>query len=186
MTPTPPWQPRPRRAAPCWLRRWTSPPSVASRCSPIPPARPSPSSSPRQPRADRRPTRHRVGRRPRCCYSRARTAPSRGGGMEGARMGTVEQDLVDAINDLYGAHPHTRAAHAKGTYCAATFTASPGAAQLSRAAHLRGDPVSALVRFSNGSGDPHGHDGAADGRGMAVKFDLGGGAQTDIVALSLP
>jgi catalase len=101
-------------------------------------------------------------------------------------MGTVDQDLVDAINDIYGAHPHTRAAHAKGTWCSATFTASPAASQLSRAAHFRGGPVSALVRFSNGSGDPHNHDGTVDGRGMAVKFDLGDGAHTDIVALTLP
>lgn len=95
--------------------------------------------------------------------------------------------LVDTINALYGKHPGKRAAHAKGSYCAATFTASPGAARLSRAPHLAGGaPVPALVRFSNGSGDPASHDGAADGRGMAVKFDLGGGASTDIVALTLP
>ena len=105
-------------------------------------------------------------------------------------MSTIEQDLavdiVDAIQDLYGPHPRTRAAHAKGTWCAGTFTASADAATLSRAAHLAGQPVSALVRFSNGSGDPHGHDGAMDGRGMAVKFDLGSGTTTDIVALTLP
>ena len=95
-------------------------------------------------------------------------------------------EIVDAIQALFGAHPHTRAAHAKGTWCTGTFTATPDAATLSRAAHFSGQPVSALVRFSNGSGDPHGHDGAMDGRGMAVKFDLGNGETTDIVALTLP
>lgn len=105
-------------------------------------------------------------------------------------MSTTEQaqavTVVDTINQLFGAHPHTRAAHAKGTWCSATFTPSAAAATLSRAAHFAGPPVSALVRFSNGSGDPTAHDGARDGRGMAVKFDLGGGVATDIVALSLP
>ena len=106
-------------------------------------------------------------------------------------MSTVDSDLavrlVDAINGLYGAHPGYRAAHAKGSYYAGTFTATADASQLSRAPHLAaGVRVPALVRFSNGSGDPAAPDGTTDGRGMAVKFDLGGGAATDIVALTLP
>jgi catalase len=105
-------------------------------------------------------------------------------------MSAVGQDVivrvVDTLNDLYGTHPGHRAAHAKGVYCQATFTATPEAAQISRAAHLRGDPVPALVRFSNGSGDPHSHDGAPDGRGMAVKFHRGTAVESDIVALTLP
>lgn len=105
-------------------------------------------------------------------------------------MTAVSQDLavrlVNAVNGLYGAHPHTRAAHAKGVYAQATFTPTAEAAGLSRAAHLRGGPVPALVRFSNGSGDPDSHDGTVDGRGMAVKLDLGDGTTTDIVALTLP
>jgi catalase len=104
-------------------------------------------------------------------------------------MSAVDQDLavrlVDAVNGLYGVHPHSRAAHAKGIYGRATFTPTPDAARRSRAAHFRA-PVSALVRFSNGSGDPQSHDGAVDGRGLAVKFDAGDGAVTDIVALTLP
>jgi len=105
-------------------------------------------------------------------------------------MTTVDSDLavrlVDALNGLYGAHPGRRAAHAKGMYCAATFTPTADAAALSRAPHFRGAPVPALVRFSNGSGNPAAPDGTNDGRGMATKFDLGDGASTDIVALTLP
>src|ERR671923_394242 len=105
-------------------------------------------------------------------------------------MSAVETDLyvriVDAINALSGVHPGYRAAHAKGTYCRATFTPAEEAAALSRAAHLLGAPVPALVRFSNGSGDPDSHDGVPDGRGMAVKFQLPDGSATDIVALTLP
>jgi catalase len=105
-------------------------------------------------------------------------------------MSGVDQDLavrlVDALNVLYGAHPGHRAAHAKGSYYQATFTPTAEAAGLSRAPHFRGGGVPALVRFSNGSGNPQSHDGTADGRGMAVKFDLGGGTSTDIVALTLP
>jgi len=105
-------------------------------------------------------------------------------------MTVIDQDLaarlVDAVNGLYGAHPGHRAAHAKGMYCRGTFTASADAVRLSRAQHFSGAPTPALVRFSNGSGDPASHDGAADGRGMAVQFELPDGSFTDIVALSLP
>jgi len=96
------------------------------------------------------------------------------------------KDVVDAISDISGSHPGHRAAHAKGIVCAGTFTASPEAKELSRAAHLQGDPVRITVRFSNGSGDPSRPDGGNDGRGLAVKFYLPDGSRTDIVALTLP
>ncbi len=95
--------------------------------------------------------------------------------------------LVDALNALYGSHPGHRAAHANGVLCAATFTATPEAATLSRAPHLvAGGEIRAHVRFSNGSGDPTRPDTARDGRGMAVKLYLPEGGTTDIVALSVP
>ena len=63
-----------------------------------------------------------------------------------------------------------RALHAKGTWCEGSFTASPEAAQLCRALHFQGDPVPALVRFSNGSGNPESNDAEREARGMAVKL----------------
>jgi catalase len=98
---------------------------------------------------------------------------------------TPEQ-LVDAINAVAGAHAGHRAAHAKGVLCAGTFTPTGAAGALTRAAHFAGGRVRAHVRFSNGSGDPGAHDGARDGRGMAVKLYLPDGTTTDIVAISLP
>jgi len=98
----------------------------------------------------------------------------------------ISERLVDGLNATYGRHPGHRAAHAKGMLCAATFTPTPDAASLSRAAHLAGDTRRAHVRFSNGSGDPTAPDAARDGRGMAVKIYLPDGTTTDIVALSLP
>jgi catalase len=96
------------------------------------------------------------------------------------------EEVVDAINDLTGAHAGHRAAHAKGTLCAGTFTATPAAAALSRAAHLQGEPVRATVRFSNGGGDPGVPDYATEGRGIAVKLYLPDGGRTDMVGLTLP
>jgi catalase len=99
---------------------------------------------------------------------------------------TPEQ-LVDAINDVSGRHPGYRAAHAKGTLCAGTFTPSAAARELTRAAHMQGPPVRVTVRFSNGSGDPGAPDGERrDGRGMAIKFYLPDGGTTDIVSITIP
>ena len=96
------------------------------------------------------------------------------------------EDVVDAINDIAGVHPGRRAAHAKGTLCAGTFTATPAAARITRAAHMQGEPVRATVRFSNGGGDPGAPDYATEGRGMAVKLYLDDGTRTDMVALRCP
>jgi catalase len=98
----------------------------------------------------------------------------------------LSTQLVDAINDVSGVHPGHRAAHAQGIVCAGTFTATPAAIGLTRAAHMKGDPVRTTVRFSNGGGNPDVPDYAREGRGMAVKFYLPDDSRTDVVALSLP
>ena len=102
-------------------------------------------------------------------------------------MHELAEQAVEAINEVSGRHDGARAAHAKGTLCAGTFTASPGAADLSPAAHFQGDPVRVTVRLSNGSGNPNAPDGErTEGRGMAIKFYLPDGSTTDIVSLTLP
>jgi catalase len=98
----------------------------------------------------------------------------------------LSEQLVDALNGAYGVHPGHRAAHAKGVLCAATFTASPSAARLSRAPHFDGNPVRAHVRFSNGGGDPTISDSTRDARGMAVKLYLPDGTTTDVIGITLP
>jgi catalase len=96
------------------------------------------------------------------------------------------EQLVDAANAIYGQHPHRRALHAKGVWCEGTFTATPAAARLSRAAHLRGDAVAALIRFSSGGGNPDEDDGQREARGMAVKLRPRDGEETDILAVTTP
>jgi catalase len=99
---------------------------------------------------------------------------------------SLAEQAVDAINDISGAHPGHRAAHAKGTLVTGTFTATEAAAGLTRAVHMQGDPVRATVRFSNGGGEPNIPDYAREGRGMAVKLYLPDGSTTDMVGLDLP
>jgi catalase len=90
--------------------------------------------------------------------------------------------LVAAMNAIYGEHPGRRALHAKGIWCEGIFAATPEAAALSRATHLQGEPVTALIRLSNGSGDPESHDAQREVRGMAVKLRPDNGDETDILA----
>jgi catalase len=96
------------------------------------------------------------------------------------------QDAVQAARRAFGSHPGFRALHAKGTLLSGTFTATPAAAALTRAAHLQGEPVRVTARFSNGAGDPEAPDHRPDVRGLAVKFYLPDGGRTDIVAQSAP
>ncbi len=94
-------------------------------------------------------------------------------------MVTPDQ-AIDAIRETGGAQPGNRALHAKGKLYRGTFTATPEAPRLSRAAHLNGATVPALIRFSSGSGNPRQPDNAPGVRGMAVKFTLPDGSTTDV------
>jgi catalase len=103
-----------------------------------------------------------------------------------AGNGDLYEQIIEAANAIFGSHPHRRALHAKGTWCEGSFTATPEAAKLSRAAHFRGDPVAALIRFSNGSGDPESHDAGREARGLAVKLRFADGDETDILGTTNP
>lgn len=96
----------------------------------------------------------------------------------------LDDQIVDAVNDVSGRHAGHRALHAKGTLLAGEFTPAPGAGELSTAPHLQDVPSRATVRFSNGSGNPTGADAAQDGRGIAIKLYLADGATTDLLAIS--
>lgn len=100
-------------------------------------------------------------------------------------MATPEQ-AVEVINARFGRHPAHRALHAKGVVCRGTFTPGPDAARLTRAAVMRGGPVEATVRFSNGGGNPEDPDWAPDVRGLAVKLYAPGGERLDISAQTVP
>ena len=96
-------------------------------------------------------------------------------------------ELVRAFDALFsGPHEGARAIHTKGVLVAGSFEPTEDAPLLSRAPHFDGGPVRVLVRFSNFAGVPDGRDGDAAGspRGMAVKFLLPNGGETDIVSHS--
>jgi catalase len=97
----------------------------------------------------------------------------------------IAEKLVGLIHQNFqGFHPGYRDVHASGRYYAATFTATPAAKGLSRAAHFQGNAIPATVRHSvSASGNPLGPVGAPS---MAVKFYLPNGTVTDLIMLQLP
>ena len=99
--------------------------------------------------------------------------------------GTVIAQIVETMRALAGSHPGFRPVHAKGIVCSGTFRAASEARALCRALHFQGQSVLTIIRFANASGNPEVHDGLANTRSMAVKFQLADGKNADILANSI-
>jgi catalase len=99
----------------------------------------------------------------------------------------VEVQVVDAMNNVFGAHPGFRAIHAKGVVVQGSFRGAPDAAALSRAVLFDGRTIPVTARFSDSTGIPTVPDGSPDANphGMAIKFHLPDGSETDMVINSL-
>ena len=91
------------------------------------------------------------------------------------------RQAIDRLRAAFRGPDRHRTLHAKGRFYAGTFTATPEAAALGRAAHLTGEPVPVLVRWSNAGGNADVPDKVPDIRGMAVKFRLPDGTETDLL-----
>ena len=101
-----------------------------------------------------------------------------------AQDAPVEQQLVDAMNKVFGVHAGFRANHAKGVVVEGKFKPSAEAASLSRASLFSGGEIPVTVRFSDSTGVPNLPDDA-NPHGMAVKFHLADGSDMDLVINSL-
>jgi catalase len=99
----------------------------------------------------------------------------------------VAIQIVDALNKNFGVHPGYRANHAKGIVVEGSYKASPEAATLSKSPLFTGVKFPVTVRFSDAGGLPDVHDAApaANPHGMAIKFHLPNGGESDIVVNSL-
>lgn len=98
---------------------------------------------------------------------------------------SVPQHIANDMLTLFGSHKGYRITHAKGLVVTGSFTPSPGAAALTKAAQFKAvTPV--IARFSDGTGIPTIPDANpnASPRGLAVRFQFPNGAYTDIVANS--
>ncbi len=94
-------------------------------------------------------------------------------------------ELVDALSAVFGKQAKNRAVHAKGIVAEGTFTPAPGASALSKAPHFAAR-VPVVARFSDFAGVPNVPDAdpLASPRGLALKFHLPDGSDTDLVTHS--
>ena len=94
-------------------------------------------------------------------------------------------EFVDALNGAFGKQTTNRATHAKGIVLLGTFKPTSQAAGLSKAPHFK-QAVPITVRFSDNTGIPTLADAAPQARphGMAIKFHLPDGTDTDLVTHS--
>jgi catalase len=100
-------------------------------------------------------------------------------------MTATPESFVDALNSAFGKQTTQRSAHAKGIVLLGTFVPSAEAASLSKALHFKHE-VPVTVRFSANSGlakiadaDPR-----AAPQGLAIRFHLPDGSDTDLVTHS--
>ncbi len=98
----------------------------------------------------------------------------------------IYEQLIDALQVLFGKHPGFRPVHAKGVLCEGNFIPAKGAAALCRSPHFRGSVVPVTTRFSDFTGIPTipDNDPNANPRGMALRFHLANRDSTDVVAHS--
>jgi catalase len=101
--------------------------------------------------------------------------------------GSVPLEIVDAMNKVFGVHPGFRANHAKGVVVEGNFKPSPDASKLTTSPLYSGKALPVTVRFSDSGGLPTIPDGTANANphGMAIKFHLPDGGESDIVINSL-
>ena len=88
---------------------------------------------------------------------------------------------------VHGVTAGHRPVHAKGIVCEGTFTPSAEATTLSKAPHFQKTSVPVIVRLSDGSPEltiPDTTRRMPASRGMAIRFELPNGEETDIVAMS--
>jgi len=124
---------------------------------------------------------------PRLCY--ILLAPE-AGSIETLEAPSPGQDsspaqLVEALHTTFGNH-HARAVHAKGIVLEGNFYPDPGASSITTAFHLQNEKSRVIVRFSDFTGIPDIPDniGAANPRGLSIKFIMPDGETTDIVGHS--
>ena len=96
------------------------------------------------------------------------------------------EEAIDRLAAATKAPPGHRVLHAKGLFFSGTFNATPDATAICSAAHLSGETIPILVRWSHGSGRPDSNDATPFVRGMAVSFVLPDGSSTDILGQTVP
>jgi len=98
---------------------------------------------------------------------------------------TADQ-VVTAIEGVFGVTPGERRNHIKGACAVGEFVGSPEAAAYSRSALFSGKPVPVVARLSLAGGNPKAPDTAKSPRGLALEFKLSGNNLQHMTMLNIP
>lgn len=96
------------------------------------------------------------------------------------------EDMVNAINSVYGGHKGYRAVHAKGFCGAGTLTASPDAAQYTKSTLFDGHAVPTMFRFSLAPGIPDASDTVQAPRSLVARMEDADGTSMDLIMINVP
>jgi catalase len=108
------------------------------------------------------------------------------GGSAIAQDGADPEDMVNAINEVFGSHKGYRAVHAKGFCGAGSFQATLEATGISKAPIFDGRAVSVMFRFSLAPGAPTVSDLEQHPRSLVARLDPGDGSTMDLVTINVP
>ena len=104
-----------------------------------------------------------------------------------AEAEVTPDQVVSAIEDVFGVTPGERRNHIKGTCAVGEFVGvHKAAAAYSRSALFSGRPVPVVARFSLAGGNPKVPDVAKSPRGMALEFSLPKGETQHMTMLNVP
>ncbi|NML16444.1 catalase family peroxidase [Azohydromonas caseinilytica] len=103
-----------------------------------------------------------------------------------AAPATTPQAVVDSMEAVFGPNTGRRRNHTKGLCAEGRFTATPQAARYSRSPLFNGQPVPVQARFSLAGGRATAPDTARSPRGLALQFQLPGGALHQMAMLNVP
>ena len=96
------------------------------------------------------------------------------------------EDMVNALNGVFGSHKGYRAVHAKGFCGAGTLKATPEAAQYTKASLFDGHAVPTMFRFSLGPGIPDASDLEQAPRSLVARLQDADGTSMDLVMINVP
>jgi catalase len=116
----------------------------------------------------------------------ASSVPLPASGASAASPDVTAPQMIDAFEGTFGVHSGQRRNHIKGACAAGDFVGSADTAAFSRSPLFSGKTIPVVARFSLGGGSPDVPDTAPAPRGMALEFQLDGGAKQHITMIDAP
>ncbi len=99
---------------------------------------------------------------------------------------TTPQQVINALEGVFGKQPGVRKNHAKGTCAAGSFVGNTAAAAYSRSLLFKGDAIPVVARFSLGGGNPAASDADRGPRGLGLEFRIPSGGIQHITMINSP